>query len=104
MLKPGTKIKIIDGLGCVLCEAVVEKTDNATVFVREWFPNGKNVTYSVPISAIDNGEINTKPDLEEVTSALRVCFALTMWDEVRRRKEDHEEPPFSASFRRTNRS
>lgn len=82
-LKTGDRVKVIDGLGNVIVhEAVVERTVNSIVFVRECHTNGRSILYGLPSSACEPVEMNTAPMLEEVVGALRVTFL-----GYRRRKE-----------------
>ena len=71
-LKPGTRVKIIDGYGKFQSEAVVVKTDEIKnmVFVKEWLPNGRKLVYGVPFGSVEP----IKPTLTEVVEGLRVCF------------------------------
>ena len=75
-LKPGDRVTIVDGLGNILCEAVVELyTGGATIWVRQYL-SGTNLQYSVPISALESEELNTRPSLGEIVGALRTAFGL----------------------------
>ena len=66
-LKEGDRVKVIDGYGNVIVEAVVERyADGGIVFVRECLSSGAALSYAVPISSVEPVEINTRPCLEEV--------------------------------------
>ena len=71
-LKPGTRVKIIDGYGHAEVEAVVERIDKtkSIIFVKEWLPNGHKLIYGVPLGTAQP----VKPSLTDVVEALRVCF------------------------------
>ena len=76
-LQAGDRVTIIDGFGVVLCQATVERfTGGATIFVREYFPNGANLHYSVPVSALENENTYSRPSVGEIVTALRTAFGL----------------------------
>ena len=82
-LKPGDRVKVINGAGVILAEAMVERTGGATIFVRQRLPDGKGLSYRVPVSALEPVEVNTRPSLEEVVTLMRTCFGLSDKNESR---------------------
>ena len=74
-LKPGDRVKIIDGHGQIVSkEATVARYAGGSIIFVHDKVNGEQVLYGVPIGSVEPVEVNTRPSLGDVVHALRTCF------------------------------